>query len=238
MSAEGAAVIRPRTTGELLDDAWRLYIADAPVLLLLSGVFLAPAFGALLLLAALPAPSGAVSRLLPPLLPLPLLVLTGLGSGACQEWLRARAEDKAPSFIGSLTAAWRRGLAHAAARTVALSGVLFGLGISLACASAGAMPAAFRYVFAGLCWLPAVALWPPLATIHAFLASEKKRSLADLGDYLRLARYDTAKVGVVTLSRLVMAALVFVNLHLLVEAGLQVLDDPPPASTPPSWPCS
>ena len=42
---EDAALVRPRTTGELLDDAWRLYFADAPILLLFSGVFLAPAFG-------------------------------------------------------------------------------------------------------------------------------------------------------------------------------------------------
>src|SRR3984957_11717700 len=109
MAGEGAALVRPRTTGELLDDAWRLYFADAPMLLLLSGVFLAPAFGALLLLAGLPAPSNVVLRLLPPLLPLPLLVLTGLGSGACQEWLRARADGRPPSFVECLTAAFRRG---------------------------------------------------------------------------------------------------------------------------------
>ena len=99
--------------------------------------------------------------------------------------------------------------------------MLFGLGISLACVSAGGVPVLFRSIFACLGWLPAVALWPTLATIHAFLSSEKRRSL---GEYLRLARYDTAKVGVVTLGRLLLVVLVFVNLHLLVEAGLSVLD--------------
>src|SRR2546426_493590 len=31
--------VRPRTTGEIMDDAWRLYFADIPALLLLSGIF-------------------------------------------------------------------------------------------------------------------------------------------------------------------------------------------------------
>src|SRR5437660_1165946 len=38
--------VRPRTTGEILDDAWRLYLADAPVLLALSGLFLVPGLAA------------------------------------------------------------------------------------------------------------------------------------------------------------------------------------------------
>ncbi len=224
MSAEGAAVIRPRTTGELLDDAWRLYFADAPVLLLLTGIFLAPAFGALLLLAALPSPSDPALRLLPPLLPLPLLVLTGLGSGACQEWLRSRAEAKEPSFTGCLTASSRRGLAHVAARAAALAAVLPGLGISLAALSLADFPIWLRCFLAGAAWLPALVLWPLLAPAHAFLACGKTHTPGGFGEYVRLARYDPAKVGVVTLSRLALLALVFVNLHLLVEVGLEVLD--------------
>ena len=232
MPAEGAAIIRPRTTGELLDDAWRLTFADAPVLLLLTGVFLAPAFGALLLLTGMPAPTNAALRVLPPLLPLPLLVLTGLGSGTCQEWLRTRAEGKAPSFTGSITAAARRGLAHTAARAVALTGVLLGLGVwasgvALAEApggSANVTQLVWRVLLAVVAFLPAVILWPLLATIHAFFASAKARSAGDLGEYIRLARYDAVKVGVVTLSRLALLVLVFVNLHLLIDAALSVLD--------------
>ena len=232
MSSEGAAVVRPRTTGELLDDAWRLYFADAPVLLLLNGVFLAPAFGALLLLAALPAPANPALRLAAPLLPLPLLLLTGLGSGACQEWLRARAESKRPSFVGALTAAARRGLAHTAARAASLAAVLLGLGVWLggvgltekAGGSATPGQLVMRLVLAVVACAPALGLWPFLATLHAYIASDKKPSPSDLGDYLRLARHDTAKVGVVTLTRLILVLLVFVNLHLLVEVGLGVLD--------------
>ena len=131
-------------------------------------------------------------RLLTPLLPLTLLVFTGLGSGACQEWFRARAEGKTPSFSSCLNAAGRRGLAHAAARAVALT-------------------------------LPAFVFWPFLATIHAYFASGKTHSLANLSEYARQARYDPTKTAVVTWSRLALLVLLFINLHLLVEAGLWVL---------------
>ena len=70
---------------------------------------------------------------------------------------------------------------------------------------------------------PACVLWPFLATIHAFLASGKKRSLTDLAEYFRQARYDVTKTTVVTLSRLAMLVLLFINLHLLIEAGLWAL---------------
>jgi hypothetical protein len=233
MAAEGAAVVRPRTTGELLDDAWRLYFADAPWLLLLSSLFLAPAFGALLLLAGLPAPTSLLLRFLPPLLPLPLLVLTGVGSGACQEWLRARAEGRAPSFAGSLTAAFRRGLSHAAARAVVLVAPLLGLGMWLSGVAgpdrphdpAAMDPTLARVLLTGLAVLPGLLLWPLTATIHALLASSKTRSLAAVGEYLRQARYDARKTGVVTLSRAAVLALAVINLHLLVEVGLWVLND-------------
>ena len=230
MSSEGAAVVRPRTTGELLDDAWRLYFADAPWLLLLSGVFLAPAFGALVLLAGLPAPTNPFLRLLPPLLPLPLLVLTGLGSGACQEWFRARAEGRKPSFTGCLTAAFRRGLWHAAARAAALTAALLGLGFWLSLVSyterpggdAGVGQLLGRLLLTAAAALPAIVLWPLLATAHAFLVSAKRQSL---GEYLRLARTDSTKAGVAILTRLAVLVLAVINLHLLVELGLWVLND-------------
>ena len=83
-----------------------------------------------------PSPANPALRLLPPLLPLALLVLTGLGSGACQEWLRARAERRKPTpFAGCLAAAFRRGLPHAAARALALVGPLLGLGVWLSTVS-------------------------------------------------------------------------------------------------------
>ena len=141
MSAEGAAVVRPRTTGELLDDAWRLYFADAPVLLLFSGVFLAPGVrrSLAILLAGFPRQHPAL-RLLPPLLPLALLVLTGLGSGACQEWFRPRAERRNRLFTNCLNAAFRRGLSHTAARAVALVAPLLGLGFWLSAVSLAERP--------------------------------------------------------------------------------------------------
>jgi hypothetical protein len=230
MAAQGAALVRPRTTGELLDDAWRLYFADAPVLLLFSGVFLAPAFGALLLLVALPAPAHPALRLLAPLLPLTLLVLTGLGSGACQEWFRARAEGKSASFPSCLNSAGRRGLSHAAARAAALTAALLFLGTGLTTISLVEKPSGLLWAQLIFCFfvtfiaaLLCLVLWPFLATIHAFLSSGKKYSLADLGEYVRQARYDTTKTAVVTLSRLALLTLLFINLHLLVEAGLWVL---------------
>src|SRR5947209_2515673 len=53
-------------------------------------------------------------------------------------------------------------------------------------------------VLTGMAGLAALLLWPLTAPIHAFLASGKTRSLADLGEYLRQARYDATKTGVVT----------------------------------------
>ncbi len=232
MSAEGAAVIRPRTTGELLDDAWRLVIADAPALLLLSGAFLAPAFAAFVLLAGLPAPANPALRLLPPLVPLILFVLTGVGSGACQEWLRACAETRKPSLAGCLVAAFRLGLPHSAARALALVGPLLGLGVWLSMVGLTEKPGGtadgwlllWRLLITAVACLPGLLLWPFTATIHAFLASGKTRTSADLGEYFRQLGADTGKSGVTTLTRTALLLLVIVNLVLLVKVGLWILD--------------
>src|SRR5262249_11173447 len=90
MPTDAMIASRPRPAGEVLDDAWRLALADAPPLLALSGLFAVPAAAVLLILLTRPAPESLVGRCLLPALAALLLPLTGLGSGACQEWLRRR----------------------------------------------------------------------------------------------------------------------------------------------------
>src|SRR5262245_61432396 len=107
MAPAQALDIRPRTTGEILDDAWRLYLADAPRLLLLHGLFHVPAFSLLLILAATQ-PSSLAVRLLLTFAVALLLPLTGLGSGAVQERLRRLAENRDASFIECVGPAARR----------------------------------------------------------------------------------------------------------------------------------
>jgi hypothetical protein len=110
--------IRPRTTGEILDEAVRLMLADAPLLLALSGLFFVPVAAVqLLLLTYLPAEGSWQSLLLPAVLAT-LLPLTGLASGACQEVFRRRAEGKPPTIHACLAAACRHGLDHVAARSL------------------------------------------------------------------------------------------------------------------------
>ena len=242
MSAEGAAIVQPRTTGELLDDAWRLYLADAPALLLLSGLFLAPAFAALLLLTDMPkaANSGLPGQaytalwLLAPLPLLVLLVLTGVGSGACQEWFRALAEGRKPTAGACLAAAFRRWSAHATARALALVPALLAVGALLWLSTvvftdkpggeASGCQLIWDLLLTGAAVFTAIMLWPLLATIHAFLASAKGWSRTSSSEYLRLARADSTKAGVLTLMRLAVLVLAVVNLHLLIAAGLWILD--------------
>src|SRR5260370_31052906 len=83
MAIDPQVDIRPRTTGEVLDDAVRLSLADVAALLALSGLFLVPALAAVLFLLMLP-PSGKPWQTLGlPALAAVLLPLAGLGSGAC-----------------------------------------------------------------------------------------------------------------------------------------------------------
>jgi hypothetical protein len=228
MAAEGAAAARPRTTGEILDDAWRLALADAPYLLLLGGLFLVPALAGLLLLLALPSPPGPL-RLLPPAGLALLLALTGVGSGACQEWLRRRSEGEVPRVGGCLAAAFRRGLEHAAARAVLLPGVVLGglgwlLLAVLTLRSSGTTVHTILAAGLGSLLLPGLILWPNGTTIHAFLAAGKGRAPGDFADYLRQIRADAVKAGVVALSRVPLLLIAVINLFLIAHVVLWTFD--------------
>src|SRR5438128_1527837 len=110
--------LRPRTAGEILDDAWRLALTEAPLLLVLSGTFAVPFFAALLLLLTRPVPESTLGQIVLPLLVALLLPLTGLGSAACQELFRRRAAREPVTLGGCLAAALRRGPQHAAGRAL------------------------------------------------------------------------------------------------------------------------
>jgi hypothetical protein len=216
--------VRPRSTGEILDDAWRLYLAHAPQLLALSGLFLTPAAVALLLLLALPAPPAFPTNLLLPAVTAALLPLTGLGSGACQEAFRRLAEGRPVELLPCLGAALRRGPAHLAARALVLMPVAVGLialgatGVALLKSDA-ALPlfllAAGELFAIGLC------LWPVIE-LHPFLA-EGTALLQAVGQIVsRTLQLHPGKAAAIVLSRLLLHVFAVLNLYLLAAAGLWV----------------
>jgi hypothetical protein len=193
--------IRPRSLGELLDDAIRLSLADAPMLLALSGLFLIPASIALLFLLTLPASESPWLPLVLALFTALLLPLTGLGSGACQELFQRRANDKAVSLVACLGAALRAGLAHATGRAVTLVGVVLGL--------------AFLVV-------PGLSAWLVTTAVHPLLVGEQPQLWKALAESGREAQRNPAKSVVVGLARLGALLFMVVNLHILIEVGLWI----------------
>jgi hypothetical protein len=193
---EPAIDLRPRSTGEVLDDAWRLALADLPVLLALNALFLVPAFAALLLLLGRPAHTG-LAGLLWPALTATLVALSGLGSGACQEWLQRRLEGAPDRALRCLGGALRRGLEHAAARAVVVPGVLVGLALFL---------------------LPGLSLWAFTAPVHAIIAQSARGKL--LSELRRESGAAAVQAAGVTLVRLPLLLLAAINFHILLHAGL------------------
>jgi hypothetical protein len=193
MQAGDPTLIRPRTTGELLDDAWRLALADYARLLLLSGLFLLPAATCLLLLLVRPRPQTFLDAAWLPALAATLLALTGLGSGACQELFRRRAEGHSLGVGNCLLAALRRGDGHITARALVLAGTL---------------------LLSPCLLLPGLAIWAGGSTLHATLAEGSGR----LFDALRAAGRDlprqSGKAAAVTLVRLPLLLLGVLNLFL------------------------
>jgi hypothetical protein len=220
MASDVIAEARPRTSGEILDDAWRLYFADAPPLLFLSGAFLAPALAGVLFLLAGPATAPAGRWLLAAGVAF-LAALTGPGSGACQEYFRRRSEGRPPGVRTCLAAALRRAAGHVTIRAAVLGVCLLGaFGIVPWLAGANPVSSSFAaLVGAGYLLLPAAVVWSAASPAHAALAGTEGRSglFAEIG---RAARLDAVKSAVVTLSRVPVLALAFFNLHLLVLIGL------------------
>jgi hypothetical protein len=198
MSTDSQLDVRPRTTGELLDDAVRLALADAPLLLAASGTFLVPASIALLFLLAFPAADTPWRTFGLPGLAALLLSLTGIGSGACQELFRRRSSDIPASLRGCLGAARRRGLAHCAARTLALAGSLLGLVLLI---------------------VPGIAVWTSLATAHTWLVQGNRRFGECLRESARALQRNSAKLTAVAATRFAATLFVAVNLHVLVRVG-------------------
>src|SRR5262249_45951470 len=126
-----AVDIRPRTTGEIVDDAWRLYLADAPTLLALSSLFNIPAAVAFLWLITQVNTVSWVEGMLVAALFATLLPATGVGSAACQHAFRCRADNQAVSVRTCLMAALPRGLQHAAAAAVGWSAPLIAAALIL-----------------------------------------------------------------------------------------------------------
>lgn len=219
MASETVLELRPRTTGEILDDAWRLALADAPSLLLLDGLFLAPAF-AVALLSLTVSPDSSWSRWLPALAAL-LGALTGIGAGACQQWLRHRAEGGKPSLAGCLADALRRAPAHAAVRGLMLAGMLAGpVCFLLATRAEEAFLIVVLVVCGVLLSLAGLALWIGFPSVHAILAAGTARPGAGLAEAAREATFHSGKTGATVLSRVPLLLLAVVNLHLLLRVAL------------------
>jgi hypothetical protein len=200
--AEPAIDLRPRGTGEVLDDAWRLALADLPVLLALNTPFLAPALAALLwMLCRVPGARG--TALVWPALAAALVALSGLGSGASQEWLRRRLDGASPRPLACLGAAARRALEHAAARALVVAGVLVG---------------SFLLV------LPGLSLWAASAPVHAIIAGRRGRGDEVWGQLWRDATVGPARSVAVTLTRLALLLVAAINAHLLVHVALWAAD--------------
>jgi len=232
--------IRPRTTGEIFDDAWRLYLADAPVLLALSTLFLLPAALALLLLLALPAPAHWAAQLLLPGVTALLVPLTGLGSAACQEAFRLRAEGAPIRWRACLRAVRRHGLDHMAGRTLIASAVVFSLLLlrlpmlivsePLAAALSTVEPV-LGFFAAFLSWALVLELLTFFAAVsgawslHPIIAAGERRFLGAWRSAMQEAQRQAGKAAALALARPPLWALAALNLHLLVRAGLWVGDD-------------
>jgi hypothetical protein len=196
------AIIRPRTAGEILDDAWRMVLGDAPLLLALSALFNVPAAVAVLLVLTHARPESLVWQLVLLGVAAVLLPLTGLGSGACQEVLRRRAEGKPVGLGDCLGGALVRWLDHVTARALVLVGIFLGLWLLI---------------------MPGLAVWAGACAVHPILAAGEARLFGALQGSAREAPRHAGKALAVTLCRLPLLLLAMVNLLALTEAGLWVL---------------
>ena len=219
--------VRPRTLGEILDDACRFALADAPLLLLFNALFLLPAFAVALLLLAEPTPSGIAQVVFPACAAL-LLPLTGLASGACQVLFRRRAADEPVEVWICLSAALRRVLEHAAARSVLLALMLPGpfMLISVFLPDMSPILRFLGFLFGSLLtFLLTVPLWSASTSLHVLLTAGAGRSESLWRELRRDVAAAPIKSAVLALSRLPLWLLLAVQLHLLAKVVLWTADN-------------
>jgi hypothetical protein len=211
---------RPRTVGEILDDAWRLCRDDAPLLLAASGLFFVPALCLLLIVLTEPFPTPGAWRYVWPALAAALLPLTGLGAGAYQEAFHLWTEDRPATLGRCLHATLRRGLNHAASQVLILLLPM----LAFLCLASAMLPAV-RWLLAILILTGFIPLWMFSLTRHAVLTAGQR----NLWRAWRLARRassrDLGKAVVLTLVRVLLPLVVFLNLHLGLRFALNVADN-------------
>ncbi len=219
--------IRPRTLGEIVDDAWRLAFADAPLLLMFNALFLVPVFIVLLLLLAQPVSVGIAHYVLPVLAAL-VLPLMGLASGACQELCRQRIAAKRAIVRSCLTAALRLGLEHTAARAVLLCFTLPGPLLLIVSFLPDTSPILrlVGFLFGSLLTvLLSLPIWAACTSLHAVLASRTTRSGTVLSELRRDIAAAAGKAAVLVLSRLPLLFFLALQLHLLAKVLFWVADN-------------
>lgn len=220
MAQEEHLEVRPRSTGEILDDGWRLYLGDLPLLLALSGLFLLPAAGVVLWLLFQPEPEGTGRLVLPALAAL-LLPLTGIGAGSCQEALHCRGEGIAPRLGRCLAATWRRGLNHATAQAF----VLLLPGVALLWVGATGMPAVGRWIMAGSFLALFVPVWMVSLCRHPALAAGQRNLWRAWRHSLRASGRHAGRALAVVFSRTVLLLFAAINLHLCARFFLWAAED-------------
>jgi hypothetical protein len=207
---------RPRSTAEILDDAWRLYLADLPLLLALSALFFLPAAACLVALLGEPAGETWGPAWLLPLLASLLLPLTGLAAGACQEAYHSWAESYPIRFGECLKASLQRGLHHAASQGLALLlPVTF-----LVCLVSPVMPVGLRTAALAI----SLVLCVPVAMFglsrQPSLAAGQKRFWRAVKHSIRATSQHAGRAFLVVVLRGVLLVFAVLNLHLFLSFGL------------------
>jgi hypothetical protein len=207
---------RPRSTAEILDDAWRIYLVDPPLLLALSALFYLPAMTCLVILVCLPAGEAWWADWLLPLLASLLLPLVGLSAGACQEAYHSWAESYPVQFGECLKAALGRGLHHVASQALSLVPAL----VLLVGLASPLVPDNLRETLVGI----TLVAWVPFAMFglsrQVSLAAGQKRFWRAVKHSIRATSQHAGRAFLIVMLRALLLAFAVLNLHLFLHFGL------------------
>ena len=242
MTAAGKIEIRPRTTGEILDDAWRIYLADAPILLALTALFLVPVAIGLLLLLLLPRFDNPLLRWLVCLPVAMLLPLIGLASASCQQVFLFRSRGEDVSLFRCLGGMMACALQHLSLRTLTLfpfvlAGMI-GFALSNLVVDDGAGPEnllslLLRLIAPGLTrpllfgmvalGLTRLVLSPSLCSLHPLLSASSGSAAGAITESLRDGLRQPGKATNLLFAQNALFVLAVLNIHVCVQLGLSVV---------------